>query len=104
MKLGIIGGSGLDDPKILQNYEEKEVNIEIINKGGFNGLEEYAPYDRILVSASADKMPEHLFDQLKDNGVMVAPVENSIFQIIKFNGKIIEKEFCGFKFVPLIED
>ncbi|MBU0760356.1 MAG: protein-L-isoaspartate(D-aspartate) O-methyltransferase [Nanoarchaeota archaeon] len=77
-------------------------NITIINKNGSQGLNEKAPFDRILISASADKMPEHLFQQLKDNGILVTPVNNSIFQIKKQNNKLSTKEFPGFVFVPLI--
>jgi len=40
---------------------------------------------------------------LDDNGILVAPVNQSIFCIKKENGKIIEKEYPGFAFVPLIK-
>ncbi|MBS3075236.1 protein-L-isoaspartate(D-aspartate) O-methyltransferase [Candidatus Pacearchaeota archaeon] len=78
-------------------------NIQIIQGDGSKGLKEKAPFDRILVSASADKIPESLFEQLSKNGILVLPVQNSIFQIKKINNQIIEKEFRGFVFVPLIE-
>ncbi len=78
-------------------------NIKIINANGFKGLEKYSPYDRILISASVPKIPKHLYSQLKDNGIIVSSVQNSIFQIKKINNKIIQKEFPGFVFVPLVE-
>lgn len=60
-------------------------------------------YDRILVSASASEMPEELFDQLKPGGILVIPVENSIWRFIKeCDGTIKSKELPGFMFVPLI--
>lgn len=77
-------------------------NIVIINKSGFNGLKEFAPFDRILISAAAKEVPRHLLEQLKDPGILVTPVKQSILQLKKENNKIIEKEFPGFVFVPLI--
>ena len=80
----------------------KDSNIIIINKSGFNGLKEFAPYDRILISASAKEVPRHLLEQLKDPGILVSPVKQSIFQLKKEKGKVRKKEFPGFVFVPLV--
>ena len=84
-----------------KKYLEKDSNIEIISRSGFNGLPEFAPYDRILISASAPEIPRNLYSQLKDSGIIVAAVKQSIYQIKKENEKITEKEFPGFAFVPL---
>ncbi len=60
-------------------------------------------FDRILVSASADEIPQVLFDQLKTGGILVIPVRNSIFRFKKISETYVEKEeFPGFVFVPLI--
>ena len=60
-------------------------------------------FDRILVSASADEIPEELFLQLKVGGILVIPVKNSIFKFKKVSDTYVEKEeFYGFVFVPLI--
>lgn len=60
-------------------------------------------FDRILVSASADEIPEELFSQLKTDGTLVIPVEKSIYRFKKTTESQIEKEvFYGFVFVPLI--
>ena len=60
-------------------------------------------FDRILVSASADEIPEELFSQLKTNGILVIPIGESIFKFTKVSDMQIEKEeFYGFVFVPLI--
>lgn len=60
-------------------------------------------YERILVSASAPKMPDILFNQLKAGGRLVVPVENSIWSITKYEDETIDAyEFPGFQFVPLI--
>jgi protein-L-isoaspartate(D-aspartate) O-methyltransferase len=60
-------------------------------------------FDRILVSAAADDIPEELFSQLKVGGTLVIPVENSIYKFKKISETQIEQEaFYGFIFVPLI--
>ena len=84
-----------------KNYLANNKNVEIVIRDGSKGLQEFAPYDRILISASCPEVPRHLFSQLTEEGVMVAAVKQSIFQIKKANGQIIEKEFPGFAFVPL---
>jgi protein-L-isoaspartate(D-aspartate) O-methyltransferase len=60
-------------------------------------------FDRILVSASSDEIPEELFEQLLPGGILVIPVKNSIFRFKKFSQEHISKEeYPGFRFVPLI--
>ena len=84
---------------VLRNYD-----VKVFCKSGFGGLKTYAPYDRILVSASADEIPKKLVAQLGDGGVLVCPVGNSIFKIKKTSQGVIKREFPGFAFVPLIDD
>ncbi|MEK6895818.1 MAG: hypothetical protein AABX48_04840 [Nanoarchaeota archaeon] len=38
---------------------------------------------------------------MKENGIIVIPIKNSIFKITKKRGKITKEEFYGFAFVPL---
>lgn len=80
-------------------------NIKIINKSGFSGLPDYTPYDRILVSASSPNIGtiEKIADQLKNNGIIVSSVKDSIFQIKKQGENLKRKEYPGFAFVPLVE-
>jgi protein-L-isoaspartate(D-aspartate) O-methyltransferase len=60
-------------------------------------------YDKILVSASAEELPEYLLEKLRPGGVMVIPIEDSIFKITKNeSSEIEEEEYPGFAFVPLI--
>ncbi len=49
---------------------------------GQNGWREFAPYDRILFSASIAEVPSKIFDQLKMGGILVAPIEKAHTQII----------------------
>ncbi|MCK5155599.1 MAG: hypothetical protein KAQ69_04135 [Spirochaetales bacterium] len=60
-------------------------------------------YDRILVSAASDELPEELVLQLKTGGVMVIPVENYILKITKKSLEEMDiEEHYGFTFVPLV--
>ena len=77
-------------------------NISVFNKDGTKGLKKFAPYDRILVSASAKEIPEALLEQLAEGGVLVTPVVDAIFQIKKTPTGLIKRVFPGFAFVPLI--
>jgi len=77
-------------------------NISVFKKDGTKGLKKFAPYDRILVSASAKEIPEVLLDQLADGGILVTPVVDAIFQIKKTPTGLIKRVFPGFAFVPLV--
>lgn len=60
-------------------------------------------YDRILVSASASRFPRELLDQLKPGGILVLPIQNSLWRITKNDdGTTGMFELPGFRFVPLI--
>lgn len=84
------------------NYFSNHSNIHIISKDGKNGMPKKAPFDRIIISATCENIPHHLLDQLTNDGILVTPVNDSIYQLRKINDKIIEKQFPGFLFVPLI--
>ena len=85
----------------LKKYKFK--NAEIFQAGEALGLPDKAPFDRILVSAGADELPKKLLEQLKIGGIMIIPIGDSIFKIIKTTDKEIKKEeYKGFVFVPLI--
>jgi protein-L-isoaspartate(D-aspartate) O-methyltransferase len=95
-----------------QNAERAGVkNASFHQAGEHYGLPEHAPYDRILVSAAAYKLPKELVDQLKPGGPstssgqakLVIPVHNSIYEISKNQkGEIKSIEHPGFVFVPLL--
>lgn len=78
--------------------------IHIFNRNGFHGLEEKAPFDRILVSASADEKPLHLLSQLSNQGIIVSAYKDHIISLKKIDGAVEEKSYPGFSFVPLLDD
>lgn len=86
------------------NFIKKKI-VEIKRGDGSKGWKEYAPFDRILVSASADEIPQNLIDQLNLNGILVIPDKTGINQIIKKeNGQIEKYHYYGFSFVPLVSE
>ncbi len=67
------------------------------------GWPEDAPYDRILVSASAESLPDSLIDQLANDGKMVIPVRNEIIELSRGEAsEVLKTSHYGFAFVPLV--
>jgi len=89
---------------LISGYGDR---ITIVAADGSKGYSDKAPFDRILVTAAAPKIPKPLTDQLKSDGKMIIPVGNiSLFQnLLKLtkmsDGKIDEENLCGVAFVPL---
>ena len=82
-------------------------NIHARTDDGQNGWIQYAPYDRILFSATAKEIPQKLFEQLADDGVLVAPMQKGDKQIItrfiKRGERIVEEELEECDFVPVLD-
>lgn len=76
---------------------------------GYAGLPEFGPFDRVLVTCGAPKIPEALLRQLKKGGVMVIPVgseHQEMLHIVKQGddiGDISVQKFGDCKFVPMLE-
>ena len=78
-------------------------NAQFFEAGESLGLPAHAPYDRILVSASAQEVPVELLQQLEPNGKLVLPVKSDILEITKPDPETIETTVhTGFSFVPLL--
>mgnify|MGYP002412504733 CR=1 FL=1 len=92
--------------KNVQKYGYISKGIATIEcSDGSRGYTKYAPYDRILVSASTEEIPQELKGQLAVGGKMVIPLRNSICYLEKKakNDFSIE-QFRGFAFVPSVEE
>ncbi len=81
-------------------------NVNLKLDDGTLGWEENAPYDKIIVTAGAPDIPNHLVEQLKVGGKLVIPVgdhESQRLLVITSTETGIEKKYYdNFKFVPLI--
>jgi len=82
-------------------------NIHTRFDDGIKGWKMYAPYDRILFSASCIVPPLALMEQLKDGGILVAPIEKNgkqvITRYIKDGKRVITQELEECFFVPIVE-
>lgn len=68
---------------------------------GVLGLPDQAPFDRILVSAEADELPEELVDQLGDQGRMVIPVVGTMLLVVRHGTEVRTTRHGSYRFVPL---
>ena len=108
-------------------------NIKTNTGNGYDGWEDHAPYDRIMVTAMAKKIPQELVNQLVYNGKMIIPVKGQLIKITKtgeermcecgmsadmpycddthlgsgiepsITSEYTEKSLIGVRFVPLVE-
>ncbi|HAK88013.1 MAG: protein-L-isoaspartate O-methyltransferase [Nitrospirae bacterium GWC2_46_6] len=81
-------------------------NVHVVVSDGTKGLEESAPFDRIIITAAAPKLPEPLINQLKEGGIVVAPVGERFSQMLikgrKEKGVLVEEYHTACVFVPLV--
>jgi protein-L-isoaspartate(D-aspartate) O-methyltransferase len=87
--------------------EEGIVNVHTRTDDGQNGWVQYAPFDRIIFSASAKTIPQKLIDQLAPRGVIVAPMEidgrQVIMRFVKIGEELFEDELEECEFVPVLD-
>ena len=103
----IIEELGLQAAELLKSLGYDNVKVKI-SDGGL-GLPEKAPFDAIIVTAAAPKIPDPLIKQLKPGGRMVIPVDNNFYSqdllIVKKDeaGNIETRKTIPVRFVPLVE-
>ena len=94
----------------LYEYARKKLkgykNVQVVLGDGSKGYASKAPYDRVIVTASAPSIPEPLFEQLKERGILLIPVGSLLSQkmlkVSKLAGRKIIKDIGYFVFVPLL--
>jgi protein-L-isoaspartate(D-aspartate) O-methyltransferase len=82
-------------------------NVEVIVGDGLAGVPDRAPFDRILVTAAAEEVPQTLVDQLGEGGVMVLPVGSHdgpqyIVKLTRTAADLTRESLIGVRFVPLL--
>jgi protein-L-isoaspartate(D-aspartate) O-methyltransferase len=82
-------------------------NVEVVVGDGFAGVPGKAPFDRILVTAAAETVPQTLTDQLADDGVMLLPLgpqhgSQHIIKVTKSQTGIARENLIPVRFVPLL--
>lgn len=80
-------------------------NVAVHTGDGSLGMPEYAPYQAIMVTAAAPRVPQPLFDQLAEGGRLVLPEGSSGGQMLyrwrKQDGKYHQEQITPVAFVPL---
>lgn len=80
-------------------------NVTVLEMNGGEGYAEKAPYDRIMITCACPTIPKPLIKQLKQGGIIIAPVGDPETQTLVKGTKSGEKlylEFLGqFRFVPM---
>jgi protein-L-isoaspartate(D-aspartate) O-methyltransferase len=81
-------------------------NVHVLVSDGTLGLEEKAPFDRIMVTAAGPSIPPPLVEQLSEGGIIISPVGERHMQALikgkKVNGVLLTEDVLQCAFVPLI--
>jgi protein-L-isoaspartate(D-aspartate) O-methyltransferase len=103
----IVEELGTTAKKRLADLGYKNVHVRVGD--GYKGWPESAPFDRVLLTAAPPEIPAALVNQLKDGGILVAPVgpETAVQRLVRWTkrGSELAKEDLGaVRFVPMVRD
>jgi protein-L-isoaspartate(D-aspartate) O-methyltransferase len=95
--------------KARKRLEEMYPGVMVSNHDGYYGWEDYAPFDRIIVTAAPDHIPQPLINQLDENGIMVIPVgppgwSQVLWKVTRIEGEVITEKIADVAFVPLTRE
>ena len=82
-------------------------NVEIVVGDGFAGVPDRAPYDRIIVTAAAETLPQMLVDQLAEDGIMILPLGSHegaqhLIKLTKSQTGTRRENMIAVRFVPML--
>ena len=92
----------------LENLKRAGYKVRVVLGDGTKGYDEEAPYDRIIATAAAPEIPQSWKDQLKEDGMIIAPVgkERYYQELVvlkkKRDGTFDTSKYGGCIFVPLV--
>lgn len=93
--------------KAARLLKDLKYNNVVVRCGdGYKGWPEHAPFDRIIITAAPEEVPQALVDQLKVNGRMVVPVgktNQELLLITKTEKGIKKKTIFPVRFVPMVK-
>lgn len=99
----IVESLGTKAAKKLKELKYKNVVTKIGD--GFKGWSEYAPFNKIIVTCSPEKIPQPLVDQLVEGGLIVVPVgerhQQTLYVMRKEEGKMVAEALRPTLFVPM---
>lgn len=88
--------------------EQLPYRVKTFLGDGYEGLDSYKPFDRVIITAGAPFIPPKLIEQMKTGGIMVIPMDNPsgdgqmMLRITKTDSGLVREEFGDFKFVPML--
>jgi protein-L-isoaspartate(D-aspartate) O-methyltransferase len=82
-------------------------NVQVVLGDGFEGVPDLVPFDRIVVTAAAEEVPDALIDQLAEDGIMVLPLgphagAQSLVKLTKTKDGVMREKLIAVRFVPLV--
>ena len=99
----IVPSLGKSAAKTLRRLKYTNVHTRIGD--GFLGWPEAAPFDKIIVTCSPEKVPDLLIDQLREGGLMIVPVgeryQQNLYLFRKVNGELESEALRATLFVPM---
>jgi protein-L-isoaspartate(D-aspartate) O-methyltransferase len=91
--------------KNLKKIGKRCTNIDVVHADGSLGYGKNAPYDRIIATCACPSVPKPWREQLKQDGIIVAPVGDMVQNLVKLK-KLPKGEDVSnhgsFRFVPLV--
>ena len=84
-------------------------NVHVRVGDGYKGWPESAPFDRILLTAAPPEIPAALLEQLREGGILVAPVgeETAVQRLVRWTkrgGGLAKEDLGAVRFVPMVKD
>lgn len=99
----IVESLGQKATRTLKRLKYNNVKVKIGD--GYQGWPEHAPFDKIIVTCSPEKVPEPLVEQLREGGRMVIPVgeryTQELYLLRKKNGRLAKEVLVPTMFVPM---
>jgi protein-L-isoaspartate(D-aspartate) O-methyltransferase len=99
----IVTALGHKAARVLEKLHYDNVHVKVGD--GYQGWPEHAPFDKIIVTCSPEKVPQALVNQLKDGGRMVIPVgqryQQTLYLLKKSGGKMVTEALQPTLFVPM---
>ena len=90
--------------QLLKDLDYDNVYIKVGD--GYMGWEEHAPFDAVIVTCAASRIPPPLFEQLKEGGCLVIPLDThpnyqTLTKVKKIDGKPVVEPISAVRFVPM---
>ncbi|MCF7924016.1 MAG: protein-L-isoaspartate(D-aspartate) O-methyltransferase [Candidatus Izimaplasma sp.] len=102
--------------EVIKHLQENAINVlESLNysnihfsiRDGYEGWEEFAPYDKIIISAAPKEVPEELVNQLAIDGKMIVPIGGHFLQYLylieKKKNQTLKHKLDAVRFVPMVK-